>query len=352
MILSLALLLTQTILSASTFPGADQCAQLQAAIDAAVAAGGGQVEADFGPGTYTCASGFVVKPGVHVYLLAGQRYVVEGQVWVQQNAHLLGFGTAPMGIAGATVIQAANGLNNDVLLVENSAGPTVGVMWAEVGWIRIEGNGANQTAGNCLAVNQLDDTNSIHDIMLKSCWGWGIHFTGLNSGASTLDDISIFSSLHGGALFFDGTESGLFFGRVHAAGNVGPAVYCKSTSGATTLTFGSFQLEGSNITGAGTPAIVNDGTTSNCRMHFIAFSASSVVGGTDFIRHLAVGVSTSTPTVIFDDVNLSNDTQYPTFYRDLHNNYSVPISTLTPNGHAVQVAIYPWLAPYSTLKIN
>jgi hypothetical protein len=352
MILAFALLVAQTVFSASAFPGGDACAQLQAAIDSAVAAGGGQVAADFHPGTYNCAGGFVVKPGVHVQLLAGQRYIVGDQVWVQENAHLTGFGTAPMGIAGSSVIQAANGLNKDVLLVENSAGPAAGVMWSEVGWIRIEGNGGNQTVGNCITVNQLDDTNSIHDILLKSCWGWGMHFTGLNSGASTIDDISIFSSLHGGALFFDGTESGLFFGRVHAAGNIGPAVYCKSTAGATTLTFGSFQLEGSSVPRAGIPAIVSDGTTSNCRMHFIAFSASSVVGGTDFVRHLAAGAATSTPSVIFDDVNLGNDTQYPTFYRDLHNNYSVATSALTPNGHAIGVTIYPWLSPYSTVKIH
>ncbi len=352
MLLTLALLTAQTVFSASAFPGSDRCVQLQEAIDAAVAAGGGNVEADFAPGAYNCAGGFIVKPGAHVYLLAGQRYIVGGQVWVQQNGHLIGFGTAPLGIAGATVIQAANGLDSDVLLVQNSAGPSTGTMWSEVGWLRIEGNGSNQTAGSCMQVNQLDDTNSLHDIMLKSCWGWGIHFTGLNSGASNIDDISIFSTLHGGALFFDGTESGLFIGRVHAAGNVGPAIYCRSMAGATTLTIGSFQLEGSNIHGAGTPAIVSDGTNSQCRMNFIAFSASSIVGGSDFIRHLAAGVATTTPTVTFDDVNLSNVTQYPTFYLDLHNNYSVPTTTLTHDGHAVRVAIYPWLAPYSTIKIN
>jgi hypothetical protein len=330
--------------NASSYPGADACAKIQAAIDAFVAFGGGSVVADFPPGTYVSAGGFIVKPNVRVTLGAAQRYIVGSKVQIQENGHLVGFGTSPV---GGSIIQAANGLNQDVVLFQNSAGPAVGIMWAELAQIRIEGNGANQTAGNGLTINQLDDTNSIHDILIKSAWGWGTHFVGLNSGGSVVDNISIFSSFHGGAMFFDGTESGLAIGRVHAGGNISPAIYCKSALGGTTLAFQSFQLEGSGIPGAGTPAIVSDGSVSNTRLHFDLFSASSVVGGTDFIQHLAAGASTSTPAITMDDVNLGNNTQYPTFYRDLHNSYSIPTSILTANGHVMRFKLEPSLRPYS-----
>lgn len=317
---------------ASTFSGADKCVQIQNAIDAA-ATGGGFVYADFPPGSYTCAGGFTAVPGVRLQLYPGTRFIVGNSVIINEGAHLVGFSTQPVGIVGGSVIQAANDLDKDVVLVQHHLGPTTCPFWAEIGWIRIEANGTNQTAGNALTVSGLCDTVSIHDILIKSYRSSGLHFTGLLSDSSSVEDIAISGGIAGPAVYFDQTTSGVTLARVHVVSSVGPAVQCKAGSGGMEATFTGFTLEGGGVAGAGVPAILDDATFSDCHMHFLNFTASSIVGGKDFIQHANTGSSTSNPSIILDDVNLGNNPAlYVNLFDDLKNSYTVPLKSVTASG--------------------
>ena len=89
---------------------------------------------------------------------------------VQPGARLLGASTSTN---HGTILQPANGLNADLIATSTVGTGTTNPQWwhwGEIGYLRIVGNGANQTAGDCLKVENMGEVASIHDIEFSACY--------------------------------------------------------------------------------------------------------------------------------------------------------------------------------------
>jgi hypothetical protein len=99
----------------------------------------------------------------------GNNNVTAGII-VQPGGRLLGAGTSTN---HGTIIQPANALNADLIATSTVGTGTTNPQWwhwGEMGYLRILGNGANQTAGDCLKVENMGEVASVHDIEFSACY--------------------------------------------------------------------------------------------------------------------------------------------------------------------------------------
>ena len=93
-----------------------------------------------------------------------------------------------------TIVTAANGLNAD-LIATSTVGTGTGSTaqwwhWGGFENLRVEGNGANQTAGNCFNIENMGETAFLRTIEVSGCFLDNILFTGASATASDIANIT------------------------------------------------------------------------------------------------------------------------------------------------------------------
>jgi hypothetical protein len=99
----------------------------------------------------------------------GNNNVTAG-ILVQPGGRLIGAGTSTN---HGTILQPANGLNADLIATSTVGTGTTNPQWwhwGEIGFLRLLGNGANQTAGDCLKIENMGEVASVHDIEFSACY--------------------------------------------------------------------------------------------------------------------------------------------------------------------------------------
>ncbi len=201
-----------TALTYQNIPGveylASRYASMQAAIDAAYNNGSvqGTVVDDRTSGYI--GPGFVVPDSVTVKLAAVQytftsaasfnngNNVVTAGIVLREGAHLLGAGNSTN---HGTVLNVSTGANFDVVAT-SSVGTGIAATaqwwhWGEIGNLQI--NGANQTAGECLKIENMGEAASVHDLLLKNCYANNLELIGAFASQSKIENITSNRSQHG-----------------------------------------------------------------------------------------------------------------------------------------------------------
>jgi hypothetical protein len=207
-----------TALSYQKIPGVEflvsRYGSVQAAIDAAY--GNGAVQGtviDDRTAPYT-GPGFVLRDSVTLKLAAttytingtvsynnGNNNVVAGIVLLP-GGRLLGAGTSTN---HGTIVQPANGLNADLIATSTVGTGTASPQWwhwGEIGFLRLIGNGANQTAGDCLKVENMGEVASVHDVELSACYQHNFEEIGSAATQSNLTNITSNRAVHGAGVTF------------------------------------------------------------------------------------------------------------------------------------------------------
>jgi hypothetical protein len=205
-------------LSARDIPGHEyfvsHYASIQAAINAAYSGGSvlGSVIDDrtspySGPG-FNIPDSVIVRLAPTTYTINstvtfnnGNNNVTAGII-VQPGAHLLG---ASNSTNHGTIVQPANGLNADLIATSTVGSGTTNPQWwhwGEIGNLRIIGNGANQTAGDCLKVENMGEVASIHDIELSACYNHNVENIGYAATPSDIRNITSNRAVTGSGVAF------------------------------------------------------------------------------------------------------------------------------------------------------
>ena len=207
-----------TALTYQNIPGVEflvsRYASLQAAINAAYNNGsvlGTVIDDRTSP--YTGA-GFVLYDSVTLKL-APTTYTINGTVTYNNGnnnvtagivalpgARLLGAGTSTN---HGTVLQPANGLNADLIATSTVGSGTTNPQWwhwGEIGNLRIVGNGANQTAGDCLKIENMGEVASVHDIEFSACYNHNFENIGYAATQSDLANITSNRAITGSGVAF------------------------------------------------------------------------------------------------------------------------------------------------------
>ncbi len=132
----------------------------------------------------------------------GNNNVTAGIVLVP-GAHLVGAGTSSN---HGTILQPGNGLNAD-LIASSTVGTGTGASvqwwhWGEIGNIRIVGNGANQTAGECLKIENMGETAKVHDLELSACYSNNLEIIGASATQSAISNVTSNLSVGGAGVAF------------------------------------------------------------------------------------------------------------------------------------------------------
>jgi hypothetical protein len=194
-------------LTARDVPGVEyyvsKYAGIQAAINAAYNNGavlGAVVDDRTSP--YT-GPGFILYDSVTLKL-APTTYTINGTVTYNNGnnnvtagivaipgARLIGASTSTN---HGTIVTAANGLNAD-LIATSTVGTGIGSAaqwwhWGGFENLRVIGNGANQTAGNCFNIENMGETAFLRTIEVSACYLDNILFTGASATPSDIANIT------------------------------------------------------------------------------------------------------------------------------------------------------------------
>ncbi len=119
----------------------------------------------------------------------GSNNVTAGII-IQPGARLLGASTSTN---HGTIVQPANALNADLIATSTVGSGTTSPQWwhwGEIGFLRLVGNGANQTAGDCLKVENMGEVASVHDIEFSACYNNNFEDIGYAATPSDITNIT------------------------------------------------------------------------------------------------------------------------------------------------------------------
>jgi len=207
-----------TALTYQNIPGVDflvsHYSGIQAAINAAYNNGsvlGAVIDDRTSP--YT-GSGFNIPDSV-IVRLAPTTYTINATVTfnngnnnvtagiiVQPGARLLGASTSTN---HGTILQPANALNADLIATSTVGTGTTNPQWwhwGEIANLRIVGNGANQTAGDCLKVENMGEVASVHDVELSACYNHNFENIGYAATPSDIANITSNRAVNGSGVAF------------------------------------------------------------------------------------------------------------------------------------------------------
>ncbi len=131
----------------------------------------------------------------------GNNNVTAGII-LQPGAHLLGAGTSTN---HGTIFQPANGLNADLIATSTVGTGTANPQWwhwGEIGELRIVGNGGNQTAGDCLKIENMGEVASVHDVEFSACYNHNFENIGYAATQSDIRNITSNRSVTGSGVAF------------------------------------------------------------------------------------------------------------------------------------------------------
>ena len=207
-----------TVLTYQNIPGVSflvsHYAGIQDAINAAYNNGSVQgTVIDDRTSSYT-GPGFIVYDSVTLKL-AATTYTINGTVTYNNDnnnviagmillpgAHLLGGGNSTN---HGTILQPANGLNADLIATSTVGSGTANPQWwhwGEIANLRIVGNGANQSAGDCLKVENMGEVASVHDVELSACYNHNFENIGYAATQSAIANITSNRAVHGAGVAF------------------------------------------------------------------------------------------------------------------------------------------------------
>jgi hypothetical protein len=132
----------------------------------------------------------------------GNNNVTAGIIAIP-GARLIGAGTSTN---HGTIITAGSGLNAD-LIATSTVGTGIGAAaqwwhWGELSNLRFIGNGANQTAGDCVKIENLGETARVRDIELSACKANNLEFIGASATQSAVANITSNQSVSGSGVAF------------------------------------------------------------------------------------------------------------------------------------------------------
>ena len=131
----------------------------------------------------------------------GNNNVTAGII-VQPGARLLGASTSTN---HGTILQPANALNADLIATSTVGTGTTNPQWwhwGEIAFLRIVGNGANQTAGDCLKVENMGEVASVHDVELSACYNHNFENIGYAATPSDIANITSNRAVTGSGVAF------------------------------------------------------------------------------------------------------------------------------------------------------
>ena len=131
----------------------------------------------------------------------GNNNVTAGII-VQPGGRLLGAGASTN---HGTILQPANGLNADLIATSTVGTGTTNPQWwhwGEIGFLRLVGNGANQTAGDCLKVENMGEVASVHDVELSACYNNNFEDIGYAATESDIANITSNRAVTGSGVAF------------------------------------------------------------------------------------------------------------------------------------------------------
>jgi len=131
----------------------------------------------------------------------GNNNVTAGII-IQPGGRLLGASTSTN---HGTILQPANGLNADLIATSTVGTGTTNPQWwhwGEIGFLRLVGNGANQTAGDCLKVENMGEVASVHDIEFSACYNNNFEDIGYAATPSDITNITSNRAVTGSGVAF------------------------------------------------------------------------------------------------------------------------------------------------------
>ncbi len=131
----------------------------------------------------------------------GNNNVTAGIVLLP-GAHLFGTGTSTN---HGTILQPANALNGDLIATSTVGTGTATPQWwhwGEIANLRIVGNGTNQTAGDCLKIENMGEVASVHDVELSACYNHNFESIGYAATQSAISNITSNRAVHGSGVAF------------------------------------------------------------------------------------------------------------------------------------------------------
>src|SRR5664280_658461 len=147
--------------------------------------------------------GFILYDSVTLKL-AATTYTITGTVTYSNGNNIVTAGIVALPgarLIGAstssnhgTIVTAGNALNAD-LIATSTVGTGIGSAaqwwhWGGFENLRVTGNGAHQTAGNCFNIENMGETAFLHTIEVSGCYLDNILFTGASATASDIANIT------------------------------------------------------------------------------------------------------------------------------------------------------------------
>ena len=126
---------------------------------------------------------------------------VTAAIVVEQGAHLAGGGTSSN---HGTTITVGSGFATDIIATTSvGTGTGAGVQWWHWGSIEnLNVDGTNQTAGECVHVENMGETSKVRDLLVKNCYGNNIEFVGAAATQSDIGNLTSNRSRNGSGVRF------------------------------------------------------------------------------------------------------------------------------------------------------
>ena len=126
---------------------------------------------------------------------------VTAAIVVEQGAHLAGGGTSSN---HGTTLTVGAGFANDIIATTSvGTGTGAGVQWWHWGSIEnLNVDGANQTAGECVHVENMGETSKVRDLLVKNCYSNNVEFAGAAATQSDIGNLTSNRSRNGSGVRF------------------------------------------------------------------------------------------------------------------------------------------------------
>ena len=126
---------------------------------------------------------------------------VTAAIIVEQGAHLSGGGTSSN---HGTTITVGSGFASDIVATSSvGTGTGASVQWWHWGSIEnLNLDGSNQTAGECLHVENMGETSKVRDLLVKNCYSNNIEFAGAAATQSDIGNLTTNRSRNGAGVRF------------------------------------------------------------------------------------------------------------------------------------------------------
>ncbi len=185
---------------------------------------------------------------------------VTAAIIVEQGAHLAGGGTSSN---HGTTITVGSGFANDIIATTSvGTGTGASVQWWHWGSIEnLNVDGANQTAGECVHVENMGETAKVRDLLVKNCYSNNIEFAGAAATQSDIANLSTSRSRNGSGIRFTNLSG---VGKINGLSgdcNAGPLASVQENAAGTLVITGLKSEAESSICSNGTsqdPVILLD----------------------------------------------------------------------------------------------